>query len=310
MKRALGSILLWVAPFLVLAEVEYSPPIAAYLEAELVATGRVHYQNNQAVLEIEEVLRNQTSRLYVPSGKVVFGRDRYSPFSHLNPEAPTGKYLLFFKSYKGKMYLYAGSQHIYALEKPGVYPICAADSVFELNFKRAQHALNEFQKCFSDRGRTINKGINASTYAQKLNRSEAVLYALQNPYRLLNPYIDEPVVFLEPDPLVNEDTTIYQVVEQMPAYPTGAADLMAFVRSTINYPPLAKENGIQGKVYIRFVVEKDGELSHIEVVRGVHPLLDQEAIRVVEAMPAFEPGKQRGKPVRCNFIVPVPFRLS
>lgn len=114
-----------------------------------------------------------------------------------------------------------------------------------------------------------------------------------------------PVVVEE---VVEEE--IFQVVEEMPSFPGGMGELMKFLGNNIKYPAVAQENGIQGRVIIQFVIEKDGSVANPVVVKGVDPALDKEALRVVKSMPKWTPGKQRGKAVRVKYTVPVTFRLQ
>jgi len=107
-----------------------------------------------------------------------------------------------------------------------------------------------------------------------------------------------------------EENVVFQIVEKMPSFPGGEAAMMKFLSDNIKYPTIAQENGIQGRVYVNFVVSKTGEISNIKVVRGVDPALDQEAIRVVKSMPKWEPGEQRGKPVNVSFMLPINFVLN
>lgn len=104
---------------------------------------------------------------------------------------------------------------------------------------------------------------------------------------------------------------IFTVVEEMPDFPDGGLQgLLKFLAKNIKYPVIAQENGIQGRVVCAFVVNKDGSIVDIEVLRGVDPSLDKEAVRVLSTMPKWKPGKQRGKPVRVKYTVPVMFRLQ
>lgn len=103
---------------------------------------------------------------------------------------------------------------------------------------------------------------------------------------------------------------IFTVVETMPEFPGGQAALLAYLAKSIKYPVIAQENGIQGRVSCSFVVNKDGSIVDAEVIRGVDPSLDKEALRVINSMPKWSPGKQRGKPVRVKYTVPVTFRLQ
>ena len=107
------------------------------------------------------------------------------------------------------------------------------------------------------------------------------------------------------------DEEIYQVVEQVPEFKGGMDALMKYLSSNINYPQEAKDKNIQGKSLIRFVVEKDGSITDVEVARSSgNDLLDQESMRVVKSMPKWNPGKQSGRAVRTRFVLPVMFRLQ
>ena len=103
---------------------------------------------------------------------------------------------------------------------------------------------------------------------------------------------------------------VFDVVEQMPTYPGGLEALNDYLMKHIKYPVIAEENGIQGKVIVTFVVEKDGSITDIVVVKSVDPALDKEAKRVVGTMPHWIPGKQNGSTVRVKFTLPVTFRLQ
>ena len=103
---------------------------------------------------------------------------------------------------------------------------------------------------------------------------------------------------------------VYIVVEQMPEFPGGDRALMDFVKDNIQYPAEAKEKGIKGLLYVNFIVEPDGSLSNIKVLKGVGGGCDEEAIRIVESMPKFKPGMQNGEAVRVSYTIPVIFRLE
>ncbi len=106
------------------------------------------------------------------------------------------------------------------------------------------------------------------------------------------------------------EAEIFTVVEAMPEFPGGMAKLMGYLGNNIKYPPFAKETNIQGRVFINFVVEPDGKISNVKVLRGIGGGCDEEAIRVVESMPKWKPGMQRGKPVRVSYNLPVKFTLQ
>lgn len=109
---------------------------------------------------------------------------------------------------------------------------------------------------------------------------------------------------------VVEDETIYQIVEENPSFPGGDAACMKWLAENIKYPPICVEQGIQGRVIATFVVNRDGSIVDIEIVRSPDPYLSKEAERVLKMMPRWKPGKQRGKPVRVKFSLPVMFRLQ
>ena len=107
-----------------------------------------------------------------------------------------------------------------------------------------------------------------------------------------------------------EEQQIFQVVEEMPEFPGGMAECMKWLSKNIKYPTISQENGVQGRVIIQFVVNRDGSIVDAQVARGVDPYLDKEALRVVGLMPKWKPGKQRGKEVRVKYTLPVMFRLQ
>ena len=120
----------------------------------------------------------------------------------------------------------------------------------------------------------------------------------------------EDIATPEPPKQEAEQNKVFDVVEQQPQYPGGMGALNQWLGSNIKYPVMAAENGIEGRVVVQFVVERDGSVSGVHVVRGVDPSLDKEATRVVSAMPKWIPGKQNGSAVRVKYTVPVTFRLQ
>lgn len=107
-----------------------------------------------------------------------------------------------------------------------------------------------------------------------------------------------------------EDTQVFFIVEDMPEFPGGELALRQYIANAIKYPVIAQENGIQGRVYVTFVVNTDGSVSDARIARGVDPSLDKEALRVINSLPKWKPGKQRGKPVRVSYTVPINFVLQ
>ncbi len=123
---------------------------------------------------------------------------------------------------------------------------------------------------------------------------------------------DEDKPLPPPAPPAEEEETeeIFTIVEESCEFPGGPSALMKYLSKNIEYPEIAAENGIQGRVILSFVIERNGKPSQVKVVRGVDPALDKEAVRVVKSMPAWKPGKQQGKAVRQRFTLPVQFRLQ
>lgn len=148
----------------------------------------------------------------------------------------------------------------------------------------------------------------------------AVKYTIPITYRLSNPTPAGKKVELASDVAKRGEALlddkfdpknpVYKVVEVMPKFPGGDSELLKFIGKNIKYPKECKEKGIEGRVILAFTVGKDGGLSDYEILRGVDPLLDAEAIRVIQTMPKWAPGTQEGKPVNVRYTVPVTYRLQ
>lgn len=119
-----------------------------------------------------------------------------------------------------------------------------------------------------------------------------------------------PPAPVAPAPVEEETDVIFEVVEEAPQFTENNGNVVGWIGSRIKYPEVAAENGIQGRVTIGFVVEKDGSITQVQVLRGVDAELDKEAVRVVKSMPKWKAGRQGGKPVRAKYTVPVVFRLQ
>jgi protein TonB len=117
------------------------------------------------------------------------------------------------------------------------------------------------------------------------------------------------VVPMEGEDLVPEDS-VFIIVEEEPVFPGGISALLRTISQNIEYPEIAKETGTKGRVFVNFVVNQQGKVEQVKVIRGVDPLLDREAARVISNLPDWTPGKQRGKPVKVAFTVPINFQLN
>ena len=145
-------------------------------------------------------------------------------------------------------------------------------------------------------------------------KAVAVKYTMPIMFRLQTPAPKEeaasaPQIVPNDKPVI-QDGEIFTVVEEMPQFPGGMMECMKFLSKNVNYPAEAQKAGVEGRVIVQFVVKKDGKLADAKVVKGVHPELDAEALRLVGLMPDWIPGKQRGKAVDVKFTIPIMFRLS
>ena len=111
-------------------------------------------------------------------------------------------------------------------------------------------------------------------------------------------------------PISNDGDDIFVIVDEMPEFPGGFTALRTYVANNVIYPVQAALNKIQGKVFVQFIVDKDGSVTNAKVVRGVNPDLDLEALRVVQSIPNFKPGKIKGEPVRVSYTIPINFHLN
>ncbi len=118
------------------------------------------------------------------------------------------------------------------------------------------------------------------------------------------------VVIEEKEPVADKPAEVFISVEQMPQFPGGEAALLKYLSSHINYPPMAAESNIQGRVVVQFVVDKTGKVGEVTVIRSVDKELDREAVRVCKSLPKFVPGRQNGQPVSVWYTLPVTFKLQ
>jgi len=122
-------------------------------------------------------------------------------------------------------------------------------------------------------------------------------------------YIAEPILDFEEEDIAEEEQ-VFVIVESMPSFPGGEVARIKYLNKNIKYPNLSRESGIQGRVFLTFVVEKDGSISNVKILRGIGGGCDEEAIRVIQNMPKWIPGKQRNIPVRVQFNMPIRFVLQ
>lgn len=147
---------------------------------------------------------------------------------------------------------------------------------------------------------------NTEIQEEEIQSTEATTDAVSGPVaHVSGPAMGPPAATQEE----GDEGEVFEIVEQNPMFPGGNEALMKWLSKNLKYPASAQENGIQGRVLVQFVVNKDGSIVEPKVLRSVDPALDKEALRVVSTMPKWQPGKQRGKTVRVRFTLPVTFRL-
>ncbi|MBQ0142946.1 MAG: energy transducer TonB [Prevotellaceae bacterium] len=147
---------------------------------------------------------------------------------------------------------------------------------------------------------------------EEIQSSEATESAISGPTAPVQGAVyvaDGPVtpVVIQED---NDEDDVFQVVEEMPEFPGGMEALLAYLGKNTKYPSIAQENNIQGRVIVEFIVNKDGSIVEPKIIKSLDASCDKEALRVVKTLPKWKPGKQRGKPVRVKFTLPVMFRLT
>ncbi|UXP33154.1 energy transducer TonB [Reichenbachiella agarivorans] len=150
----------------------------------------------------------------------------------------------------------------------------------------------------------VRKSVQAPIFVETKEEVEEVLKELipDEPEEISLPFIDEPIEE-EPDVWIG-------IVEEMPAPVHGMSSFYSHIGKSLRYPKTAQRMGIEGRVFVQFVVDRDGSLTDIQVIKGIGAGCDEEAMRVIANSPSWKPGKQRGKPVKVRMIVPIVFRLN
>ena len=176
-------------------------------------------------------------------------------------------------------------------------------------YSRMRAIVNE-AKVNSDhlRLRSSKRNCEASIAENRCNKIKVELMQMGFPENLIiieDPYIGNK----EEDNRVLIQRT-FVIDEEMPSFPGGESKLMEYLSRHVNYPQEAREHGVQGKVFVNFTVEADGSITNVKLIRGIGSGCDEEAVRVVENMPKWNPGKQRGKPVKVSYAIPINFILQ
>lgn len=179
-------------------------------------------------------------------------------------------------------------------------------SIFDLPDKKLEEG----------RANKVNQKEKNEVSDRELTRNERNNSQAQSPAIAENAVVVESLSIIEAnmEVLDEEEDEIevisFAVVEQQPIYPGGDSALLKFIADNTIYPDEAKQNAIYGKVYVKFIIDTEGAVTNVEVVKGVAPILDQEAVRVIKLLPRWTPAKQSGKPVAVSFVIPVNFYLN
>ena len=203
-----------------------------------------------------------------------------------------------------KTVMYAAASVIALLLVIGGIVVVANSNDSESAYEKSSEPKNEFEgmtaqqiaEIAEDENNQSEVAIGAINFDEGANEGQEVLK------------VNQKVV--EEVQEVKEENVVFEVAEQMPSFPGGENALMEFLSKNTKYPSVAEENGIQGRVVCTFVVEANGSITNVKVVRGLDPALDREAVRVIKSMPKWIPGKQNGKTVRVTYTVPVTFKLE
>lgn len=118
------------------------------------------------------------------------------------------------------------------------------------------------------------------------------------------------MAFCQEEKKVSVDDEVFVIVEEQAEFPGGLDSMYAYIVKNLKYPEAAKEKGIEGRVFVSFIIEKDGSISNVKILRGIGGGCDEAAKEMVEKMPKWKPGTQKGKPIRCQFNLPINFELS
>ena len=155
-----------------------------------------------------------------------------------------------------------------------------------------------------DEGEQVENGVIGGDSFAHASETEKVTSAVKNTAEIGEKAVESS------DPKKVFTRKVYYLVDEMPSFPGGLEELYKWIDNNVQYPAVARENGIEGRVILKFIVEKDGSLSDSTVIHSVHPMVDREALRLVGQMPKWNPGKRAGIPVRVRYCLPIKFKIG
>lgn len=293
------------------AEEIYSPDINGLFEAPLIITCNASTGKDKKVtFTVEEVLKNTSGKNITPHSDIKFHRPRYGPLGGYGQYPIEGEFIVYLRLYNGEWSCYGGSQQVHKL-KNGKIPFLLNGEEFLYTVDEFKYMRSEFVRTFRKEGyRGYRALMTKEEYWKSPHVNSAVLHFYQSRYSDGIYYAHQGIP-LPPEeheikePQTVEDTTIFTIVEEPAEFPEGTGALMEYINFNVSDSLRNNAAGIEGVIYVQFIIEKDGTVSHPKVVRGIDAHLDQEALRIVKAMPNWIPGKQSGKTVRMKMIVPI-----
>ncbi len=286
----------------------YTPDVAAVFESKLIVTCSVQPigENRYYYAYIDEILKNKTGEKIIRGKRLKISMSAFGNFGHPSLKYKK-KYILYLNKYKDRWHHFSGEQHIKPLKQSQI-PFKVADSVFWLGPTSYRLMVKEIQSSFIKESTCIyNMRVDAKSYSQKPYHSPVVLYFYNWHTRACYPHVVsdielEPELTEPPEQIVDE---VFSFCEEMPRFYKGNEALPEYIREHLPDSVLNNEAGIQTRTYARFIVEKDSTISEIKIVKSYVPQFDQAVIDLIRSVPYWIPGKQRGRPVRCYFTIPV-----
>ena len=268
-----------------------------YVDDAYAGTGSVNVQvsvgaEHRYRVESQDYIKEENSIFFAKSEKKIISVELVPNFGYITVKSEP-----------------SGAEVYIDNKKAGTTPYLA------MRISRGKHRVEVRKRGYEPYAEVVTININETTRIEdvKLEASDDVevedieLNAEVDQNEIIEEYVYEAPE-IEEEEIVEAE--IFKVVEEMPEFPGGAGKLLEYIGKNIKYPMMARESDIQGKVFVQFVVEPDGNISHVQVLRGIGGGCDEEAVRVVESMPKWKPGKQRGAPVRVQYMVPIVFKLQ
>ena len=171
--------------------------------------------------------------------------------------------------------------------------------LFSCSMKKIKDIKDKF-----DESEQVKNGVIGDDSFAHASETEKVTLAVKNTAEIGEKAVESS------DPKKVFTGKVYDLVDEMPSFPGGLEELYKWIDNNVQYPAVARENGIEGRVILKFIVEKEGSLSDSTVIHSVHPMVDREALRLVGQMPKWNPGKRAGIPVRVRYCLPIKFKLG